>query len=183
MTLEILLIFTILAAAIVLFITDIVRVDLVGLGVLVVLALTGLVQTDQALSGFSNPAVVTIWAMFILSAALSRTGVSSLIGRQVLRFASGGEGRLIAVLMSVTGLLSAFMNNIGVAAMFLPITMEIARRTKRPASQLLLPMAYGALLGGLVLLIGTASNLLVRDALREAGFTPFGLFDFAPAGC
>jgi di/tricarboxylate transporter len=182
MTLEILLIFAILAAAIVLFITEIVRVDLVGLGVLVVLALTGLVQTDQALSGFSNPAVVTIWAMFILSAALSRTGVSSLIGRQVLRFASGGEGRLIAVLMSVTGLLSAFMNNIGVAAMFLPITMEIARRTKRPASQLLLPMAYGALLGGLVLLIGTASNLLVRDALREAGFTPFGLFDFAPGG-
>jgi di/tricarboxylate transporter len=74
------------------------------------------------------------------------------------------------------------MNNIGVASMFLPITLEIARRTKRPPSRLLLPMAYGSLLGGLILLIGTASNLVVRDAMRESGFTPLGIFDFFPGG-
>jgi di/tricarboxylate transporter len=148
----------------------------------VTLFFSGLVQSDQALSGFSNPAVVTVWAMFILSAGLTRTGVSSVIGAQVLRFARKGEGRLIAVLMSVTALLSSIMNNTAIAAMFLPITLEIARRTKRPASRLLLPMAYGSLLGGLILLIGTASNLVVRDAMREAGYPPFRIFDFAPGG-
>jgi di/tricarboxylate transporter len=179
---EIVLTFAILGIAVLLFVSEIIRVDLVALGVLVALALTGLVQPEQALSGFSNPAVVTVWAMFILSAGLARTGIASMIGERVLQIAGSGDGRLIAVLMTVTGLLSAFMNNIGVAAMFLPITMEISRRTRRPASQLLMPMAYGSLLGGLVLLIGTASNLLVRDALREAGFEPLGMFDFTVGG-
>ncbi|HMN15685.1 MAG TPA: SLC13 family permease, partial [Bellilinea sp.] len=163
-----------------LFVTEIIRLDLTALLVLVILVLTGLVQTEQALSGFSNPAVVTVWAMFILSTGLTRTGVSSQIGIAILRFAKQGGGRLVAVLMTVTALLSAVMNNTGVAAMFLPITMEIAKRTKQPASRLLLPMAQGCLLGGLILLIGTASNLVVRDAMREAGFTPLGIFDFAP---
>ncbi len=182
MTLDIALTFGVLGIAIILFVTELIRVDLVALGVLVTLALIGLIQPEQALSGFSNPAVVTVWAMFILSAGLARTGIASMIGEQVLRIAGSGEGRMIAVLTTVTGLLSAFMNNIGIAALFLPITMEIARRTKRPASQLLMPMAYGSLLGGLVLLIGTASNLLVRDALREAGYRPLGMFDFTPGG-
>lgn len=182
MTVEIALTFGILAIAIILFVTEIIRIDLVALLVLVSLALTGLVQPEQALSGFSNPAVITVWAMFILSAGLSRTGVSSIIGKQVMRFARGGDGKLVSVLMTITALLSAFMNNIGVAAMFLPITQEIAQRTKRPASKLLMPMAYGSLLGGMILLIGTASNLLVRDALREAGYQPLGMFDFTIGG-
>jgi di/tricarboxylate transporter len=182
MTVEIALTFGILAVAILLFVTEVIRVDLVALAVLVALALAGLVSAEQALAGFSNPAVVTVWAMFILSAGLARTGVSRMIGSQVMRFARGGDGRLISVLMTITALLSAFMNNIGVAAMFLPITLEIARRTRRPASQLLMPMAYGSLLGGLILLIGTASNLLVRDALREAGYAPLGMFDFTIGG-
>lgn len=182
MTIEIALTFGIMTIAILLFITEVIRVDLVALTVLVSLAITGLVSPDQAIAGFSNPAVVTIWSMFILSAGLTRTGVSGMIGKQVLRFARGGDGRLVSVLMTTTALLSAFMNNIGVAAMFLPITMEIARRTQRPASQLLMPMAYGSLLGGLILLIGTASNLLIRDALREAGYQPLGMFDFTVGG-
>jgi di/tricarboxylate transporter len=182
LTQDILIVLIILAGAIVLFVSEIVRIDLAALLVLVTLFFSGLVQPEQALSGFSNPAVVTVWAMFILSAGLARTGVSSVIGAQVLRFARKGEGRLIAVLMSVTALLSSIMNNTAVSAMFLPITLEIARRTKRPASRLLLPMAYGSLLGGLILLIGTASNLVVRDAMREAGYAPPGIFDFTPGG-
>ena len=182
MPLEILILSIILFIAIFLFITGLTRMDVTALLVMVALALTGLVSPVQALSGFSNPAVIIVWAMFILSAGLARTGISSLIGAQLLKFAGGSEGRLIAILMSVTALLSSIMNNIGVAAMFLPITLEIARRTKRPPSRLLLPMAYGALHGGLILLIGTASNLVVRDALREAQFRPFGIFDFAPGG-
>lgn len=182
MTFEIALVLGILGVAVILFVTEIVRVDVAALIVLVTLALTGLLHPDQALAGFSNPAVITVWAMFILSAGLSRTGVARVIGNQVLRFAGGGDGRLISVLMTITALLSAFMNNIGVAAMFLPITLEIARRTNRLASKLLIPMAYGTLLGGLILLIGTPSNLIVRDALREAGLEPLGMFDFTLGG-
>ncbi|MBK9164440.1 MAG: SLC13 family permease [Acidobacteria bacterium] len=182
MSFEIALVFGILAVAIILFMTELVRIDLVGLGVLVALALTGLVTSDQAIAGFSNPAVITVWAMYILSAGLARTGVSRVLGNQLMRFARGGEGKLISVLMTVTALLSSFMNNIGVAAMFLPITMDIAHQTKRHASRLLLPMAYGSLLGGLILLIGTPSNLLVRDALREAGLRPLEMFDFTIGG-
>lgn len=182
MTPDIALTFAILAAAVLLFVSEIIRVDLVALAVLVALWLTGLVDANQALAGFSNPAVVTVWAMFILSAGLSRTGVSSVVGMQVLRFARRGVARLVAVLMTITALLSAFMNNTGVAAMFLPITLDIARRTRQPASKLLIPMAYGSLLGGMILLIGTASNLVVRDALREAGYAPLDMFDFTLLG-
>ncbi|HRQ24076.1 MAG TPA: SLC13 family permease, partial [Anaerolineales bacterium] len=180
MTFEITLAFGILVIAIVLFVTEIVQPQ--TLSAAFALALTGLVRADQAIAGFSNPAVITVWAMFILSAGLSRTGVSRVIGNRVLQIARGGDGRMVSILMTITALLSAFMNNIGVPAMFLPITLEIARRTNRLASQLLLPMAYGSLLGGLILQIGTPSNLLVRDALREAGYQPFGMFDFTLGG-
>lgn len=172
----------ILFLAIILFATSLIRMDLTALLVLVALALTGLVTPSQALSGFSNPAVVIVWAMFILSGGLARTGISSLIGAQLLKFAGKSEGRLIAILMTVTALLSSVMNNIGVAAMFLPITLEISKRTRRPPSRLLLPMAYGALHGGLILLIGTATNLIVQDVMVEAGFAPLGFFDYAPGG-
>lgn len=182
MTLEITLAFAILIVAILLFITEVIRVDLVGLIVLVSLALSGLVTYDQAIAGFSSPAVVTVWAMFILSTGLTRTGVSSMIGKQLMRFARGGNGRLVSMLMTLSAMLSAFMNNIGVAAMFLPITLEVARRTRRPPSQLLIPMAYGSLIGGMMLLISTASNLIVRDALRDAGYESLGMFDFTTGG-
>ena len=182
MPLEIIILSIILIAAVVLFATGWIRMDLTALFVLVALAVTGLVTPSQALSGFSNSSVVIVWAMFILSAGLSRTGVSSLIGVQLLKYAGKSEGRLIAILMSATALLSSIMNNIGVAAMFLPITLEIARRTKRPPSRLLLPMAYGALHGGLILLIGTATNLIVQDVMVEADLAPLGIFEFAPGG-
>jgi di/tricarboxylate transporter len=182
MTLEIIILSIILIIAILLFSTGLIRMDLTALFVLVLLTVTGLVSPKQALSGFSNSSVVIVWAMFILSSGLSRTGVSSLIGAQLLKYAGKSEGRLIAILMTVAALLSSIMNNIGVAAMFLPVTLEIARRTKRLPSRLLMPMAYGALHGGLILLIGTATNLIIQDTMVEANLVPLGIFDFAPGG-
>lgn len=182
MTFTIALTLAILLAAILLFVTERLRPDLTALFVLVILVIAGLVTPAESISGFSNPAVVTIWAVFILSAGLARTGVASKLGDQVMRLAGSGENRLIAVLMSSTALLSAFMNNIGVAAMFLPVTIDIARRTRLAPSRLLLPMAYGSLLGGMLMLIGTASNLVISDFLREAGLRPLRLFDFTPIG-
>ncbi|PKO05750.1 MAG: hypothetical protein CVU41_10005 [Chloroflexi bacterium HGW-Chloroflexi-3] len=125
----------------------------VALLVLVLMVVFGLVSTGDALAGFSNPAVVAIWAMFILSSGLARTGVASYLGNLATRVAGETERRLLTVLISSTAVLSAFMNNIGVAAMFLPVTIDIARRTKRVASRLLIPMAYGSLLALLVSLL------------------------------
>ena len=182
MTPSIILVLLILLMAIVHFVTEKLRMDVVALLVLGLLAVTGLVTPAQALSGFSNPAVVTVWAMFIISAGLSLTGIAGVLGRQVLRLAGAGEARLIVVIMLTAGGLSAVMNNVGVAAMMLPVVLDIARRTGRPASRLLMPLALGSLLGGLTTLIGTPPNLLVSEAAREFGLPPFQMFDFAPIG-
>lgn len=158
------------------------RVDLVALLVLVALALSNLVTAEQALSGFSNPAVVTVWAVFILSAGLARTGVANLVGRYILRLGGKGTSRMLVVIMVISGGLSAFMNNVGVAAMLLPVINHVARKTGRPASKLLMPLAFGSLLGGMSTLIGTPPNILVSDAMQDFGFPGFGLFDFARIG-
>ncbi|MFQ5855735.1 MAG: SLC13 family permease [Anaerolineae bacterium] len=182
MTLQIAITVAILILAVILFITERLRMDVVALLVLVALALTGLVTPAEALSGFSNPAVVTVWAVFILSGGLSRTGVANVVGRQVLRLAGQSEARLVVVIMLTAGVMSAFMNNVGVAALLLPVVMDISRRIGRPPSKLLMPLAFGALLGGLTTLIGTPPNILISDALRDSNLRAFQLFDYTPVG-
>jgi di/tricarboxylate transporter len=182
MTFEIVLVLGILLAALVLFVTGWVRMDLTALLVLGLLAVTGLLTPAQAFSGFSNPAVITVAGMFVISAALARTGVANLLGRQVLRIAGQRETSVVVVVMATAGLLSSIMNNIGVAAMMLPVVMDIARRIGSPPSKLLMPLALGSLMGGLMTLIGTPPNILVSEALREQGLAPFRLFDFTPPG-
>ncbi len=182
MTPQIGLVLAILVAAIVMFVTERIRVDVVALMVLVSLALTGLITATEALSGFANLAVVTVWAVLILSAGLARTGVAGLIGGPVLRLAGDSEARLIALIMLLVGVLSGFMNDIGVAALMLPVVVDIARRTGRPPSRLLMPLAFAALLGGLNTLIGTPPNILVSEALRLYGLEPFHMFDYTSTG-
>ncbi|MEW6716588.1 MAG: SLC13 family permease [Chloroflexota bacterium] len=172
----------ILLLAVVLFVSERIRYDLVALMVLGSLAITGLVSPTEALSGFSNPAVVTVWAVFILSGGLARAGVANMLGRHILRVAGVGEARLIALIMLTAGLLSGLMNNIGVAALLLPVIMDIARRTGHPPSKLLMPLAFGSLLGGAITLIGTPPNILVSNALMENGLRPFRMFDYTPVG-
>ncbi len=182
MTLEIAMVLGILAISLILFISEVIRMDLVALLVLGALAVTGLVDSSQAFSGFSNSAVITVWAMFILSEGLTRTGIADIIGRQVMRLAGRKEIAMIVVIMITGAVLSAFMNNIGVAALMLPVVVEVARRTRIPASRLLMPLAYSTLLGGLMTLIGTPPNLLISESLVLNGYEPFELFDFTPLG-
>ena len=182
MTIEIALVLTILGVALVLFVTEKVRMDVTALIVMGALVVTGLVSPEDAVAGFSNGAVIAVWAMFILSDGLTRTGIANVISRTVLRFAGTSRETITVVIMLTGGVLSAFMNNIGVAALMLPVVIEIARRTRIPASKLLMPLAYGCLLGGLTTLIGTPPNLLIAGALQQAGEPSFGLFDFTPVG-
>jgi di/tricarboxylate transporter len=182
MTFDIALVLGILAISLILFVSEVIRMDLVALLVLGALAITGLVTADQAFAGFSNGAVITVWAMFILSEGLTRTGIADIIGRQVMRLGGRREVVMIFVIMITGAVLSAFMNNIGVAALMLPVVVDVARRTRIPASRLLMPLAYSTLLGGLTTLIGTPPNLLISESLKRFGYAPFKLFDFSPLG-
>ncbi|MFP5222525.1 MAG: SLC13 family permease [Acidobacteriota bacterium] len=170
----------IVAAALVLFVGGWPGMDVVGLMVLSALALTGLVTPQEALSGFSSPAVVTVWALYILSAGLTRTGIAHQLGKPLRRFADGGEAMLVVVLMVSASLLAALINTVTVAAILLPSTMELARRSGRSPSRLLMPLALGCLLGGPFTGISTTATILVTDALRHAGLRPFDIFDFTP---
>lgn len=181
MTLESAYVIGLIILVILLFTSGKVRIDLVALITISVLALTGLVTPSEAISGFSNPAVITIWAMFVLSAALGRTNVANIIGRLLLKISGNGELKVLLILMLFSGLLSFVMNNIGVAALMLPVVMSLSKKTKIPPYRLLMPMVFGVLLGGVTTLLTTV-NLIVSDSLRAEGFIPFGLFDFIPVG-
>ncbi|MFO7495786.1 MAG: SLC13 family permease [Desulfobacterales bacterium] len=182
MTYPIAMVLSILLVAVVLLVTEWIPMEVTALLVLGAVAVSGLVQPIDALAGFSNPAVVTVWAVFILSGGLTRTGVGNVVGRVVLRLSGSSETWLVAVIMLSAGGMSAVMNNVAVAALMLPVVMDIARQTQRPPSRLLLPLAYGSLLGGLTTQIGTPPNILVSEALRDNGLTPFTMFDFTPVG-
>lgn len=182
MSQEIILTLSILGVAMVLFVTEVISADLVAMLTLSALAVTGLVTADEALSGFSSSAVVTTWAVFVLSAGLARTGVASWLGRQVLRLGGGGQKRMMLVILLVTALLSSFMNNVGAAALMLPVALDISRRTKYPPSRMLLPIALASQLGGMATLIGTPANIILAEVLFDAGLQPFTLFSFSPFG-
>jgi di/tricarboxylate transporter len=182
MSVEIIILFAILITAILFFITEWLRVDLVALLVLSALVLSNLITPEQALSGFSSPAVVTVWAIFILSGALERTGVASQLGTVITRLAGESEVRLIVVIMTLAGLLSAFMNNTGVAALLLPVVLDMSRQLHISPAKLLIPLMASALLGGMTTLISTPTNILVSSALGDAGFSQLALFDFTPVG-
>ena len=182
MTYEMIMVFSILITSVILLVTEWVPMEVVALLVLGATAVTGLVTPVEAIAGWSNPAVITVWAVFILSSGLTHTGVANLIGKIVLKVSGRSESSIIAVIMVSAGVMSAFMNNVAVAALMLPVIMDISRQTGHTSSRLLLPLAYGSLLGGLMTKIGTPPNLIVSEMLRDSGMETFGLFDFTPVG-
>jgi di/tricarboxylate transporter len=182
MMIEGLLVLGILIIALVAFATERVRVDLVALGIMVALMVLGIVTPQEGLSGFSNPATVTIAAMFVLSAGLQRTDVPGLVGNYIIHLANKSETRIILLLMMTTAILSAFILNTAVVAVFIPIVLRISKTMDIPPSRLLMPTSFGAILGGTMTLIGTSTNLLVSSIAVQAGLPPFSFFDFAPLG-
>ena len=183
MTTDNLLVLGILSVAILLFVSEKLRVDVVAMIVLAALVVTGLVTVEEAFSGFSSPAVIVVWAVFIVSAGLTRSGVADLIARQVMRLAGRSQLRLIVLIMVAVGIMSAFMSNVGAAAILLPAVMSVARETDIPPSKLLIPLAWASLLGGNVTMIGTPPNILASSILEGyGGIEPFTFFDFVPMG-
>ena len=162
---DILLVLLILLIAIVLFTTEWLRMDMVALLVLLSLALTGLVSMEDAFAGFSNPAVITVAAMFVLSAGISHTGAMGRVGERMVDFAGNSESRLILISMLVAALFSAFINNIGATAVLMPVLVSVSQRLRISPSKLLMPLAFASLLGGVSTLIGTPPNILMNILL------------------
>ena len=182
MTVEMWIVLIILAAAIVLFITEWLRVDVVALGVVVALMLTGILTPEQAISGFANTAVITIASLFVIGGAVMQTGLAGTIGQRILQVAGDKPFRLTLVITLAVALLSSVMSDAGTVAVLLPATISLALSAKISPSKLLIPLAYGALLGGAMTLIGTPPNIIVSDLLSEAGLTAFKFFDYTPIG-
>ncbi len=182
MTFSMIFVLAVLGAAVFLFVTEWLRVDLVALSVMLILSIFGLITHSQAIAGFSNTAIITIASVLVLSAGLVRTGVAQILGGHILRLSGNSEIKLLVIMMVTVGALSGVMNNIGVAALMLPVVMEIAHRTGTSPSKLLIPLAFASLFGGLTTLIATAPNILISNALEMGGLKPFELFDFTPIG-
>lgn len=182
MTPQIAITLSIVVGALILFGTEKFRVDVVAMLVLLAVALTGLVGPDEVFAGFSNPAVITVWAVYIVSGGLFKTGVAEVLGNYILRLAGTSEMRLIAVIMLACGIISAFMNNVGATAMLLPAVVSISRQTKVPVSKLLIPLSFSSLLGGSLTLIGTPANILATNIVAGNGLPTFGFFDFTLIG-
>jgi di/tricarboxylate transporter len=182
MTPQIALTLGIIVAALLIFATEKLRVDVVALLVLLTVGLTGLVGPKEVFAGFSNSAVITVWAVYIVSGGLFKTGVADVLGKFILRLSGENEMRLIAVIMLTCGLMSAFMNNVGATAMLLPAVVSVAKQTKIPVSKLLIPLSFSSLLGGKMTLIGTPANILATSIVEKYGLPTFGFFDFTPIG-
>ncbi|MDJ0976082.1 MAG: SLC13 family permease [Planctomycetota bacterium] len=176
-----------LAVATTLFITRPIPLAMTALSIPVVLWVAGIVDRDQALGGFGNQAVLAIGAIMVIGGALRESGVATLIARGLQRVGGTGEAGLIALLMVSTSLLAAFMNNTAVVAILLPVVAALSRRSGVAASKLLMPVAFAAVLGGTISLIGTAPNFLVADYYNnplegDAPERPIQIFDFATVG-
>ena len=157
------------------------RYDVVAVLALIVLTVGGAIPTEDAFSGFSHPAVVTVAAVLIASRGLVNAGVVDMMAKVLARIGSGISHQ-VAGLSTFVAVLSAFMNNIGAVAMLMPVAIQMGRREKRPPSPLLMPLAFGSLLGGLVTLIGTPPNIIVSTFRADAVGVPFSVFDFTPVG-
>ena len=192
-TKDMIIVFCLLGLAIFLFVTDLLRVDLVGLLMMVLLPLTGVLTAEQAIAGLSSNAVVSIIAVMIIGAGLNKTGVMNAVAGQIIKIVGRSETRIMAVISLTVAIISSFMQNIGAAALFMPATMRISRQLNFSAGKILMPMGFCAIIGGCLTLVGSSPLIMLNDLMQgwwqnnpeaNAGqpFTPYKLFTVTPIG-
>jgi Na+/H+ antiporter NhaD/arsenite permease-like protein len=188
LTAEILIVFGLLGLTIVLFVTEIVRIDIGALIILFLIGMVGLipgvepiVPVEELFSGLSSNAVVAIIAVMIIGSGLDRAGVMTRIARLILRFAGRTEPRVMAVVSGAVGLITSFMQNIGAAALFMPVVNRVSGDVGIPRSRLLIPMGFAAITGGTLTLVASSPLILLND-LMPGDLEDFGLFDVTPIG-
>lgn len=180
--LPIIILLVILAAAVVLFSIERIPVDMVALGILVSLVLTGVLTADDAFLGFGSDTVLMILGLLIMTAALTRTGVVELIGRAILRRTGDNPNKLLVMISLGVAGLSAFMSNTAATAFFLPITIGLSKRAKISLSRLLMPLAFASILTSSVTLISTSTNIVVSGLMRQHDLAPISMFEMTPVG-
>ncbi|HSP06761.1 MAG TPA: SLC13 family permease, partial [Acidobacteriota bacterium] len=182
LTLQIGIVICLLIGAVLVFAFELLTVDMVGLGIVAILIVTGILTPDQAFSGFSNPAVIMIAGLLVISGGLYHSGVPDAIGRSIYKYSGRSVNRLLVFIMCAEVAVSAFMNNVAATAMFLPGVTALAKNARVSASKLLIPLAYASMLGGTCTLIGTSTNMAVNGLLRTYRIEPFGFFEYTPIG-
>jgi di/tricarboxylate transporter len=181
MTTDQVLVFGILSVTLVLFVWGKFRYDLVALTALILVSLTGLVPVDQVFLGFGHPAVITVAAVLVLSRGLFNAGAVDLLSRHMAKVGTGPTLQVTA-LAGLVVVCSSVMNNVGALALLMPVAIWMSRKSGRSPSLLLMPLAFGSLLGGLVTLIGTPPNIIIALYRADTGLPAFRMFDFAPVG-
>src|SRR4249919_178553 len=182
MDLQQVLFLLILAGALYLFISERLRVDVTAMVVLLALVVSGVLDADQALSGFASEPAVIVAAVFVISGGLAATGITERLGLWIGRAAGRSEARAVAVLMPAVAALSSFTHHVMVTAMMLPITLRHAREQNIPASRLLMPMSLAASLGTTLTLVSAPAFLLASDLIERSGGKPLGIFSITPIG-
>ena len=188
LTTEMVLVLAVLIGAIVLFVTEVVRVDVAAILIMVTVGLLGLLPASEVFAGFASNAVISIIAVMIIGAALDRVGVMHVVAAWLLKVGGTTERRIMASSSLAVGGISAFMQNIGAAALFLPVIERISDRTKVPASRLLMPMGFAAILGGTLTLVASGPLILLNDLFASSAANlgieveAFGLFAPTPIG-
>ncbi len=181
MTQEQISILLILAATVAMFLWSRWRHDMVAGGALLACVVTGLIPPGEAFGGFGHPAVITVACVLVLSRGLQISGAVDALARAVLP-AGAGLTLSMAALVGLGAALSGLMNNVGAMALLMPVAMKLARRLELPPGQVLMPLAFGTILGGMTTLIGTPSNLVVSSFRVQTGQGSFAMFDFMPVG-
>jgi di/tricarboxylate transporter len=184
MTPEMILTMIVLSFAVILFVFEWVRVDVVGIIMMVLLPLIGLVTPKEAFVGLSSNAVCSIIAVIIIGAGLDKTGVMNKVAGPIVKLAGNSEKKVITLISGTVGIISSMMQNIGAAALFLPATQRIAKRMGVPVSRILMPMGFCAIIGGTMTLVGASPTILLNDLMILGGkkLEPFGLFTQTPIG-
>ena len=180
MTLQVVLLLVVIAVALVLFSLERFPADVISLGTLLVLILTGLLPSQQAFAGFGSDTVIMIFGLLALTAALVHTGVDQLAGRTILRLA--GTRPLLVVLMVTAAAMSAFISNTATTALFVPIVFDLARRKRISASRLLMPLAFASILASSVTLVSSSTNIVISGLMTRYDMPPLGMFELAPVG-
>ncbi len=179
---EIIIVLSLLALALVLFGSEKLPVDVVGIVLVIGLVMSGVLTVNQGLSGFGDNVIVTIGGLFVLTGGLIKTGLVDLIGRRLYAIAGSNEFMLTALIMGVAAVSASVLKNTTTTAMFLPVVIGLAERAKIPPSKLLMPLAFGAILGGSCTLIGTSTNLAVSGAMQRYGMPGYSMFELTAVG-
>lgn len=159
-----------------------IRADVVALIALLVLTLSGILTTQEALSGFSNPIVIMMVGLFVVGGAIFNTGLAKMVGARLSHLGNGSPTRLFLVVVLATGLIGGFVSNTGTVALMLPIVVSMAASTGASASRFLMPLAFASSIGGMLTLIGTPPNLVIAEAWEEFSGEPLTMFSFLPTG-